>query len=143
MANEDALKDGNRIPTLLFENNSETRRVSPINPLPVAIAGGNLGANTFTFERTGPGTITLLTPAAGKRIVVKGAMITLEAATGNEIDIRFATSNKLINKVYRGDQSGGYVEMNLKGNVDEAVSAVVVGISGGQKVFFLLNYLEE
>jgi hypothetical protein len=41
------------------------------------------------------------------------------------------------------DQTGGYVELNLEGNVNELVNAVVVGISAGQKVFFLLNYQEK
>jgi hypothetical protein len=143
MANESALRDGNGEPTLLYEQNGETRRVSDINPLPVNVTNNSFGLQTATVEKTGPGTITLITPAAGKKVAVRGAMITLESATGAEVDIRFATTNKLIHKVYRGDQTGGYVELNLEGNVNELVNAVVVGISAGQKVFFLLNYQEK
>lgn len=143
MANEDALRDGNRTPTLLFEDTNEIRRVSQINPLPVAVAGNGFGVITATLEKTGPGTVTLVTPSAGKKIVVKGVMITVEPATGAEVDVRFAVTNKLINKVYRGDHSGGLVELNLEGNVNEAVNGVAVGIGAGQKAFFLVNYQEK
>ncbi|MCG3205500.1 MAG: hypothetical protein KCHDKBKB_02222 [Elusimicrobia bacterium] len=143
MANQDALRDGNRTPTLLFEQTNEIRRVSEVNPLPVAVVGTNFGLTTVTFEKVGPGTVALVTPSAGKKVAVRGAMITLESATGAEVDIRFATTNKLIHKVYRGDQTGDYVELNLEGNVNELVNAVVVGISAGQKVFFLVNYQEK
>lgn len=143
MANESALRDGNRTPTLLFEQGNEIRRVSDINPLPVAVIGNTFGLITATFEKVGPGTVALVTPSVGKKIAVRGAMITMESATGGEADLRFATSNKLINKVYRGDQSGGFVEANLEGNINEAVNVVVTGISAGQKVFFLVNYQEK
>ncbi|MCG3204865.1 MAG: hypothetical protein KCHDKBKB_01582 [Elusimicrobia bacterium] len=143
MANEDALRDGNRTPTLLFEDTNEIRRVSQINPLPVAVAGNGFGIITATLEKIGPGTVIVVTPTAGKKIVVKGVMITLESATGAEIDLRFATTNKLIHKVYRGDQTGGFIELNLEGNVNESVNGVAVGISGGQKAFFLVNYQEK
>ncbi len=143
MANEDALRDGNRTPTLLFEDSNEIRRVSQINPLPVAVAGNGFGVITATLEKTGPGTVTLVTPSAGKKLVVKGVMITLEPATGAEVDVRFATTNKLIHKVYRGDHSGGFIELNLEGNTNEAVNVVAVGIGSGQKAFCLVNYQEK
>jgi hypothetical protein len=143
MANQDALRDGNRTPTLLFEQTNEIRRVSEVNPLPVSMAGTNFGLVTATFEKLGPGTVTLVTPSAGKKVAVRGVMIAMETATGGEADIRFATTNKLIHKVYRGDQTGGYVELNLEGNVNELVNAVVTNISAGQKVFLLVNYQEK
>src|SRR5688572_2317065 len=98
MANQDALRDGNRTPTLLFEQTNEIRRVSEVNPLPVAVVGTNFGLTTATLEKTGPGTVVLVTPAVGKKVAVKGVMITLEPATGAELDIRFAISSKLIHK---------------------------------------------
>jgi hypothetical protein len=143
MANESALRDGNGSPTILYEQNGETRRVSDINPLPVNLTNNTLGLKTVTIEKVGPGTITIITPAAGKKIAAMGAMITMESATGAEVDIRFATSNKLIHKVYRGDQTGGYVQLNLEGAINELVNGVVSGISSGQKVFFLVNYQEK
>jgi hypothetical protein len=124
MADESALKDGNRIPTLLFEKNGEIKRVSNTNPLPVTgmtgsggptevtgVGGGpvqvagNVGVNgtvpvsgtvgisgtvpvsgtvslsadptlTETREQTGPvASFTLVTPAAGKRLLIKGMLV--------------------------------------------------------------------
>lgn len=143
MANESALRDGNGSPTILYEQNGETRRVSDINPLPVNVTNNSFGLLTATLEKVGPGTVALVTPSAGKKAAVRGVMITMETATGGEADIRFATTNKLIHKVYRGDQTGGYVELNLEGNVNEVVNGVITGISAGQKVFFLINYQEK
>lgn len=143
MANESALRDGNGIPTLLCELTGEIKRVSEINPLPVNVTNNSFGLQTATIEKTGPGTITIVTPAAGKRIAVRGVMITMEPATGAEVDIRFAVSNKLIHKVYRGDQAGDYVELNLEGAVNEAVASVLTGIGSGQKAFYLVNYQEK
>lgn len=144
MPNEEALKDGNRVPTLLFEQAGETRRVSPVNPLPVALVGGETAIlQTATVERVGPGEVVLVTPTAGKKAVVRGVCISMETATGGEADVRFGTSLKVIHKVYRGDQSGGFIEQNSKGAVNEVVKGVAVNIAGGAKVFFIVNYLEE
>ncbi len=144
MANEDALKDGNRNPSLLFEQAGETRRVSAINPLPVATVGGDTAIlQTATAERVGPGEVTLVTPTTGKKVVVRGVCIAMETATGGEADIRFGTSLKVIHKIYRGDQSGGLIQQNSKGAVNETVKGVAVNIAGGAKVFFIVNYLEE
>jgi hypothetical protein len=144
MANQDALKDGNRTPTMLFEQAGETRRVSSINPLPVALVGGETAIlQTATAERIGPGEVVLVTPTTGKRAVVRGVCIAMETATGGEADVRFGTSLKVIHKIYRGDQSGGFIEQNSKGAVNEVVKGVVANVAGGAKVFFIVNYLEE
>ena len=74
MANESALRDGNGEPTLLYEQNGETRRVSDINPLPVNLTNNTLGLKTTTLEKVGPGTITIITPTAGKKLA--GAALT-------------------------------------------------------------------
>ena len=144
MANEAALKDGNRNPTLLFEQAGETRRVSTINPLPVATVGGETAIlQTATAERVGPGEVVLVTPTTGKKAVVRSVCITMETATGGEADVRFGTSLKVIHKVYRGDHSGSFVQQNSKGAVNETVKGVAANIAGGAKVFFIVNYLEE
>jgi len=144
MPNEDALKDGNRVPTLLYEQAGETKRVSPVNPLPVAVIGEETAIlQTVVVEKIGPGEVVLVTPAVGKKTVVRGVVITMETATGGEADIRFGTSLKVIHKVYRADHSGYYIQMNAKGAINELIKGVVTGIAGGQKVFFIVNYLEE
>ena len=84
-----------------------------------------------------------MTPTAGKKAIVRDVCITMETATGGEADVRFGTSLKVIHKVYRGDHSGSFIPMNSKGAVDEVVKGVAVNIAGGQKVFFIVNYLEE
>lgn len=140
MANESALKDGNRVPTLLFESGGEVRRVSPLNPLPVASSqdGALLSESR---EQTGVGSPTMVTPAAGKRLIVKGMCATLESATGGEAGIRFA-GGKVLHKVYRGDQAGKFIACNFIGAVDEALVVFTVGISAGQRAFFIVNYQE-
>ncbi len=59
MADESALRDGNRNPTLLFEHNGEVRRVSNTNPLPVTAT-------------TGPGGPTEVTGVGGEPVQVAG-----------------------------------------------------------------------
>jgi len=182
---EDALKDGNRIPTLLFEQNGAPKRVSNLSPLPITVADqSGLTAVTIAsqslpvpikistqaapvavtasqpfpvtvtnpfpstatlsvgIEKVGPGTITLITPAPGKRVSVKGAAIMMETATGGEADVRFA-GGQLIFKIYRGDQSGAVIPVFRDGAINENIQAVVTNISGGQKVFFVVNYEER
>jgi len=143
MANESALKDGNHTPTLLFEQGGETRRVSDINPLPVSPITLDSGLISTQMERTGNGTVVLLTPSAGKKINVKGVVITSEALSGFEADIRFAASGKVIHKIYRADQSGDYIPLNIEGSVNESLNGVIVGNGAGQRIFFMINYLER
>src|SRR5690242_14244950 len=58
MADESALKDGNRIPTLLFEKDGEVRRVSNTNPLPVSGMTGAGGPTEVTGPAGGPVQVT-------------------------------------------------------------------------------------
>lgn len=190
MADESALKDGNRIPTLLFEKNGEIKRVSNTNPLPVTgMAGsggptevtgtgggpvqvaGNVGINgtvpvsgtvgvsgtvpvsgtvslppdptlTETREQTGPiASITLVTPAAGKRLWIKGMAVFVDAASGYDAGIRMA-GGKALHKVFRSDQQGVYVPANYLGVINEAVTIFANGMGGGVRSFFLVNYQE-
>lgn len=180
MADETALKDGNRNPTLLFEKDGEVRRVSNTNPLPVAgvigtgdpvpvtgtvgISGtvpvsGNVGISgtvpvtgtvslppdptlTETREQTGPiASFTLVTPAAGKRLLIKGMLVIVENASGYDAGIRMA-GGKALHKVFRSDQQGVYVAANYLGAVNEALTIFANGMGGAVRSFFLVNYQE-
>lgn len=214
MADESALKDGNRIPTLLFEKDGEVKRVSNTNPLPVTGAtgsggpvevtgtgggpvqvSGNVGVNgtvpvsgtvgvsgtvpvsgnvgingtvpvsgtvgisgtvpvtgtvslppdptlTETREQTGATAgFTLVTPAAGKRLLIKGMLVIVENASGYDAGIRMA-GGKALHKVFRSDQQGGYVMANYLGAVNEALAVFINGVGGGARSFFLVNYQE-
>lgn len=143
MANESALRDGNGAPTILYEQNGETRRVSDANPLPVVTAASSAGLFTATLERTGNGAVALVTPSAGKKVAVRGVMITPEPASGFEADIRFAVSGKVIHKIYRSDEGGNFASVYMDGNVNEAVNVVVANAGAGQRFFFVLNYQEK
>lgn len=140
MPNETALKDGNRVPTLLFESGGEVRRVSPLNPLPVTTSQDGTVLSE-SREQTGVGAPTMVTPAAGKRLIIKGMSATLESATGGEAGIRFS-GGKVLHKVYRGDQAGSFMNCNFIGAVDESLVVFTAGISAGQRAFFIVNYLE-
>lgn len=143
MPNDIALRDGNGTPTLLYEENGEVRRVSTINPLPVADAGGvNAIFDTEMLEVFGSLQQNILTPAPGKRLIVRGVVITIEPATGIEATIRFA-SGKIVYKVYRGDHSGDFIPLRMKGAVDEALVVETTGFGGGQQAFFVVNFQEE
>ncbi|OGR89708.1 MAG: hypothetical protein A2992_06320 [Elusimicrobia bacterium RIFCSPLOWO2_01_FULL_59_12] len=214
MADETALKDGNRNPTLLFEKDGEIKRVSNTNPLPVTgmtgsggplevtgtgggpvqVAGnvgingtvpvsgtvgvsgtipvsGNVGINgtvpvsgtvgisgtvpvtgtvsltpdatlTETREQTGPlASFTLVTPAAGKRLLIKGMCTIVDGASGYDAGIRMA-GGKTLHKVFRSDQQGVYVAANYLGAVNEALTGFANGMGGGVRSFFLVNYQE-
>lgn len=143
MANESALRDGNGEPTLLYEQNGETRRVSDVNPLPVVTSASSAGLLTATLEKTGNGTVVLVTPSAGKKVAVRGVMITPEPASGFEADIRFAVSGKVIHKIYRSDASSNFAAVYIDGNVNEAVNVVVAGAGAGQRFFVVVNYQEK
>ncbi len=143
MANESAIRDGNGIPTVLYEQNGETRRVSDLNPLPVVLSANSAGLLTATVEKVGNGTIAIVTPAAGKKVAVRGVMITPEPASGYEADIRFAVSGKVIHKIYRSDESGTLAPVYIDGNVNEAVNVVVAGAGAGQRFFIVVNYMEK
>lgn len=141
--NDTALRDGNGAPTMLYEDNGEVRRVSTLTPLPIVDAGGTGGVfQTVTLETYGTGIQTLLTPQPGKRIIVRGAAMATEPATGGESTIRF-NGGTLVHKIYRGDQSGALIPLNLKGSIDEILVVETSGFSAGQQAFFALNYQEE
>lgn len=190
MADENALKDGNRVPTLLFEKNGEIKRVSNTNPLPVTGAmgsggptevtgvgggpvqvAGNVGINgtvpvsgtvgvsgtvpvsgtvslpadptlTETREQTGPtASFTLVTPAAGKRLLIKGMLVIVENASGYDAGVRMA-GGKTLHKVFRSDQQGVYVVSNYLGAANEALTVFGNGMAAGVRSFFLVNYQE-
>jgi hypothetical protein len=107
-----------------------------VNPIPVSTTTLSIGT-----EKVGPGTFTLVTPSAGKKIAVRGVAITMQSAAG-EVDIRFA-GGQLIHKVYRGDQTGDFIPVFRDGAINETVQAVSSGIAGGSMVFFSLNYEEK
>jgi hypothetical protein len=143
MADESALKDGNRNSTMLFEKDGEVRRVSNTNPLPVT--GLQTASPDTTLseskEQTGNGTPTIVTPSAGKRLAVKGMCISLEAGSGIEAGIRFA-GGKVLHKVYRSDESGALIPSNFVGAVNEALVIFTVSFGAGQRAFFVVNYQE-
>ena len=136
MANESALRDGNGTPSLLYEQNGETKRVSPINPLPV-----DQPFKTVNMETTGNVNLVLVQPTLGKRITVKGAAVLNEPAQQGESRIFFA-NGKLVHRVYGSDQSG-YVPVSHSGQVDEALKVETTGIGAGNRAFFTVNYIEE
>lgn len=156
MADESALKDGNRIPTLLFEKDGEVKRVSNTNPLPVA---GVIGTGdpvpvtgtvslppdatlTETREQVGPiVSFTLVTPTAGKRLLIKGMCVIVENASGYDAGVRMA-GGKTLHKVFRSDQQAVYVVANHLGAINEAVTIFANGMGGGVRSFFLVNYQE-
>ena len=143
MPNDIALRDGNGTPSLLYEENGEVRRISTINPLPVADAGGiNAFFDTETLEVFGSLQQNILTPAPGKRLIIRGIVITVESATGIEAILRFA-GGKVVYKVYRGDHSGAFIPIRMKGGVDEALVVETTGFGGGQQAFFVVNFQEE
>lgn len=143
MANEAALKDGNRIPTLLFEEAGETRRVSPIHPLPVSDIGDGASIKTALREvATSEGVQTIVTPTVGKKIVVRGIVILHEPGTGGESTLKFQ-GGQLIYRTYRADHSGNFVPMNVPGNVDEPIVGDIQSGTGGNRALFLVNYVEE
>ncbi len=168
MADETALKDGNRNPTILFENDGEVRRVSNTNPLPVTgVIGtgdpvpvtGTVGISgtvpvtgtvsvtsdailSETREQTGSiANFTLITPATGKRLLIKGMSVFVDSASGYDAGIRMA-GGKALHKVFRSDQQGVYVTANYLGAVNEALTVFINGVGGGIRSFFLVNYQE-
>ena len=143
MADESALKDGNRIPTLLFEQNGEVRRVSNTNPLPVAGVIGTADSTlTETREQTGPvASFTIVTPSVGKRLLIKGMLVIVENASGYDAGMRMA-GGKTLHKVFRSDQQGVYVAANYLGAVNEALTIFINGAGVGVRSFFLVNYQE-
>ena len=156
MADETALKDGNRNPTLLFEKDGEVRRVSNTNPLPVA---GVIGTGdpvpvtgtvslppdptlTETREQTGPiASLTVVTPAAGKRLLIKGMLVIVENASGYDAGFRMA-GGKTLHKIFRSDQQAVYVVANYLGAANEALTIFGNGMGSGVRCFYLVNYQE-
>ncbi|MBI4395894.1 MAG: hypothetical protein HY548_02280, partial [Elusimicrobia bacterium] len=124
--------------TLLYEEAGEVRRVSAAKPLPV-IQEPLL--KTASVELIGSQAQTLITPAPGKRIMVKGLAIITEPATVGEAVVSFS-GGKVLYKVFRGDQSG-HIPMQVPGAVGESVQVQTVGFTAGQSAFFMMNYLEE
>lgn len=143
MADETALKDGNRIPTLLFDQGGETRRVSSINPLPVSDVGDVALIKTATKEvRSSDGVQTIVTPTPGKKLVVRGCSIIHEPATGGVATLQFQGGTILF-RTYRSDVSGHFIPMNVPGNIDEPIVGEIPSGTGGNRAFFLVNYVEE
>ena len=136
MANENALRDGNGIPSMLYEVNGEVRRVSASKPLPV-----DQPFKTVNMETTGNVNLVFVQPAPGKRITVKGAAVLNEPAQTGETRIYFA-NGVLVHRVYGSDQSG-YIPLNITGQVDEALRIETTSIGSGNHAFFVVNYIEE
>jgi len=145
MANEDALRDGNRTPTLLFEQSNEIKRVSPVNPLPVT--GVMAPAPTQPEEKTsikdlaGNFSQTIAAPATGKRLVVKGGSIILSKG-GALATLRFQGGTVLL-KTNKIENSGNFIPMTFRGNINEPLIAEQSGAGGADIVLFTVNYIEE
>ena len=143
MPNDIALRDGNGTPSMLYEENGEVRRVSTVKPLPTVNIGGSDGLfDTATLEISGTLQQTLITPAPGKKLVIRGVAITPEVLSPGEAILRFS-GGKVIHKVFRSDQSGNLIPTRIKGAVNETLVAETIGYGAGQQVFFIVNYQEE
>lgn len=145
MANEDAVRDGNHVPTMLYEENGETRRVSTTTPLPVtgvmAPAPTPPEENTSIKDGLGNFSETLVAPAAGKRLVVKGAAI-FQSKAGALATVRFQSGQVLL-KTNRIENSGNFIPMTFRGNIDDPVLVEQSGAGGGDIVLFTVNTIEE
>ncbi|MBI4369142.1 MAG: hypothetical protein HY547_02815 [Elusimicrobia bacterium] len=135
MPNEQALRDENRVPSLLFEKGGEIKRVSDTQPLPV-----EQPLRTANRETVGNVDQVLIQPATGKRLVIKGVMIVSEKDTG-ESRI-YLSAGSLAHRVYGKDQSG-YVPLNIPGAVEEALKIQTTGFGTGDQAYFLVNYVEQ
>ena len=145
MANEQALKDENRNSTLLFEQNGETRRVSTVNPLPVTgvMSPAPTPPQEITVIKDGLGNFSqaIATPAAGKRLVVKGGSIFLTKA-GALATLRFQSGIVLL-KTNKIENSGNFIPMTYRGTVNDPLVAEHSGAGGADIVLFTANYYEE
>ena len=145
MANVDALRDGNRTPTLLYEENGETRRVSTVAPLPVT--GVMAPAPTPPEEKTsikdmaGNFSQIIVAPAAGKRLVVKGGAI-FQSKAGAVATLRFQSGQVLL-KINKIENSGSFIPMTFRGAVDDPLIAEQSGAGGGDIILFVVNTIEE
>jgi len=85
---------------------------------------------------------TLLTPASGKRISTRSAVIQADSSAG-EIEIKFPTSGTLVYKVYCSKFYGNPApRLNVLGAVDEPVVVEWSGLDTGAKIFVSLTYKE-
>jgi len=85
---------------------------------------------------------TLLTPSPGKAITTRGAAIQTSSSSG-EIWLEFANSGIVIWKIYCSKFYGNpSPEMNLTGDVGEAVLLKWSGLDQGAEIFVLLKYKE-
>ncbi|MBI2069461.1 MAG: hypothetical protein HYT79_02585 [Elusimicrobia bacterium] len=134
MPNEQALRDDNRTPTILYEENGEVRRVSVLKPLP---AGEHF--LTVAREKMGGGKEDLVVPAVGKRLIVKGVAIAQQPDTTQGAQVLLG--GRVIHKVWVNDQSG-YVPMRQEGVVGEKIEIQNVAFQGSERAFFIVNYLE-
>ncbi|MHC1623134.1 MAG: hypothetical protein ACXQTR_00915 [Candidatus Methanospirareceae archaeon] len=101
--------------------------------------------NTVTAEidsATETSPFTLLTPSPGKRITTRTAVIQTDSSAG-EIAIKFATTGKLIHKIYCSKFYGNpSPNLNVQGDVDEHVVVEWSDLSTGAKIFVALTYKE-
>ncbi len=85
---------------------------------------------------------TLLTPSSGKKIATRVAVIQTDSSSG-EIAIKYATSSKLIYKIYCSKFYGNPApNLNVQGDVNEAVVVEWSELSTGAKIFVALTYKE-
>ncbi len=141
MANEDALRDSNRTPTLLIEQGGEVKRVSSTTPMPVAVVSGLAATTrTVTVEVTGTVVQTIATPATGKKFIVTASMIRNPPKAVQTI-LRFA-GGKLVNKTYVAEHSGQSFEGYDDGAVNEAIIVETVNFAAGDKALVKVNLQE-
>jgi hypothetical protein len=146
MANENALRDDNGTPTLIYEESGQTKRVSAINPLPVAAAVTinqpvTPTEKTVTKELTGNSTQTLATPATGKKITIKGCAIIL-SKSGAIGTLRF-NGGTLIARVNKIEHSGNFLPMTFSGAVNEPIVGEQSNAAGADTSVIIVNYIEE
>lgn len=146
MANENALRDDNGTPTLIYEDSGQSKRVSAVNPLPVtAYVTVNMpvtqAEKTTNRELTGNSSQTLLTPTTGKKLTVKGCTIML-SKSGVVATLRYQ-SGQIICRVKAAEHSGNFIPMIFSGAVNEPLLCEQANAGGGDTSFFIVNYIEE
>lgn len=113
--------------------------VTAPSPLQVNVVSFAIGSQTHISERTGSGTFTLITPAAGKQIVIRG--VTVTASASGDVDVRFS-GGTVVYKAYLTTQMGPFVPVMKSGVINESVQGVISGVGGGTRITFMVNYDE-
>jgi len=110
-----------------------------------------LDVDTLNIESTVTGEIdtstatsplTVLTPSSGKKISARGVAIHSDSTSG-EIAVKFATSGKLVGKLYCSVMQALLCHaLNVVGDTDEPLQIEWSGLSTGAKIFYAIRYKE-